>query len=147
MPTTTQQTLCVFVVSAGRGWQGAYPSTLDGIEDLEDVFRYFNVVTADDVARLGLAGYDLPSLSANDLVGIIRHDGRVDWYMCVGHGWSGITDAQAQAYMILAQRAHRAGKRPPMFTDVSLGKDQTIMTVTDDGTVHINRTGYSRIAN
>lgn len=62
----------------GKTWEGEVE-----VEDLEDVFRFFNRVEPGDGLRLELIGYRLPSLSAGDRVTL---DG-VTWE-CAPVGWT-----------------------------------------------------------
>lgn len=127
-PTT--RTLCTFSATRGSGWQGDAPV------DLSNVFRFFNRVDREDGPRLEAIGYDLPSLTAGDLVGFI--DGtRVQWYLCAATGWDEITDAQAQEYMIRAQNTPRADY-PPLFAKVV---DQVLEFLHDGKRVYIGPSG------
>lgn len=138
--TTTTYTVAVFSTMRGSGWQGQVPTI-----DLEELFRYFNRVDDADGPRLDAIGYDLPPMTSGDLVALIHPmSGSATWYLCASSGWAEITDAQAQAYMILAQNASRAHQRPPMFT--KLKQFGTLCTLTDAGEVAIAPTGRITVA-
>lgn len=135
MNTTTTQTVAVFSAMRGLGWQGEVPADAS----LKDLFRYFNVVDKSDGPRLEAIGYNLPSLSASDLVALIDDRNRATWYLCAGSGWVEITDAQAQTYMIRAQHDTAAGKPGPLFARVV---DKVLEYLGPDTKVYIGPAGY-----
>ena len=49
-------------------WSDGRPDSITDAEMCEVLFRFFNVVDADDEARLLNIGYELPSLSVGDLL-------------------------------------------------------------------------------
>jgi hypothetical protein len=140
MPAT--QTIAVFSAMRGLGWQGCLPA--DVADDLEKVFRYFNRVDEPDVERLGRIGYNLPSMSGGDLIGRVRGDGYVDWWLCASAGWERISDGQAQTYMYRATYAYDHNRRPPMFAKVDGDVLKSIMDNKEGHTVwaHIAWNGY-----
>ena len=132
--TTTTHTVAVFSAMRGSGWQGQVPTN-----DLEELFRYFNRVDETDGPRLEAIGYNLPSMMASDLVGLVDDSGLyTTWYLCAGSDWDEILDAQAQTYMTRAQRDVAAGKRGPMFAEMD---GPNLKYIGNDGMVNISPSG------
>jgi hypothetical protein len=52
----------------GQAWAGQIPDPPEDSDVLGYVWRYFNRVDDGDEARLAAIGYDLPSLSVDDVV-------------------------------------------------------------------------------
>jgi allophanate hydrolase subunit 1 len=52
----------------GQAWSGEIPDPPEDADVLSYVWRFFNRVDDDDGARLEAIGYDLPSLSVDDVV-------------------------------------------------------------------------------
>jgi hypothetical protein len=68
----------------GRSWSGEIPDAPTARTEtmLEYAFRWFNRVDEGDHERMAAVGYDLPSLSAGDVVTL---DG--ERWLCAPTGW------------------------------------------------------------
>ena len=99
----------IYSTSSGKQWDGHVPTM-----NLEQIFRWFNRVDESDAERLSRYGYDLPSLSAGDFVGV---DGV--FYLCASIGWVPVTHRQASIpqfdYLNAVQLNGWENTRPPMF--------------------------------
>lgn len=115
-------TILIFSTMTGQSWEGESES-----RDLEAIFREFNRVDDADCQRLEDKGYDLPSLSTGDFVGLSSGSGEYEWYLCAGTGWQPVTTRQVlipqMDYQYAKDLARQNGKpadevRPPMFLNV-----------------------------
>ena len=123
----------------GKSWEGMLPAEF-AVEGgfLEGAFRCFNRVDEADVTRLERLGYELPSMTAGDLVQISDQ-----WYLCADMGWEKLTDWQATQYWARSLDAEKSGDYPPRVR--GLDEEGALVVLTRTGEERIPASGGTEL--
>lgn len=104
-------------------------------DDLDKIFRMFNLVDDADAVRLHKMGYRLPSMSAGDIVWLDDQP-----YICASTGWDKLSNAQAAAYSIeIGNAASNPEARGPFMPKM---QGETLRYLGDGGYHNIAPDGF-----